>query len=72
MGVTEEHLQRLVFDEQGRGLASAEQSLFESTQAEERVAIEAAQAVGASLSVMLDASGATEPGLSLRRQEDRA
>ena len=72
MGVTEVHLQRLVFDEQGYGLASAGHSLFESTQAEERAAIEAAQAVGAALGVTLDASGATEPGMSLKRQDDRA
>jgi MoaA/NifB/PqqE/SkfB family radical SAM enzyme len=72
MGVTEVHLQRLVFDEVGYGLASAEHSLFESTQEEERVAIEAAQAIGAALGVTLDASGATEPGISLKRQDDRA
>ncbi len=72
MGVTEVHLQRLVFDEQGYGMANAEHSLFESTQAEERAAIEAAQAVGASLGVTLDASGATEPGISLTKQDDRA
>jgi MoaA/NifB/PqqE/SkfB family radical SAM enzyme len=72
MGVKEVHLQRLVFDEQGYGLASADQSLFENTQADELAAIEAAQAIGASLGVTLDASGATEPGLSLQRQDDRA
>jgi MoaA/NifB/PqqE/SkfB family radical SAM enzyme len=69
MGVSEVHLQRLVFDEQGYGMARAESSLFESTQAEERAVIEAAQAIGAELDVTLDASGATEPGLSLKRQE---
>jgi MoaA/NifB/PqqE/SkfB family radical SAM enzyme len=68
MGVTEVHLQRLVFDEAGYGMARAESSLFESSQEEERMAIEAAQAVGAGLGVTLDASGATEPGLSLKRQ----
>ncbi|GAB0117828.1 radical SAM protein [Acidisoma sp. 7E03] len=72
MGIREVHLQRLVFDEQGYGMAQAEQSLFENTQAEELRAIEAAQAVAAPLGVTLDASGATEPGLSLKRQEDRA
>jgi MoaA/NifB/PqqE/SkfB family radical SAM enzyme len=72
MGVREVHLQRLVFDEQGYGLASAEHSLFETTQAEERRAIAAAQEIGAALGVTLDASGATEPGLSLTRQDDRA
>jgi MoaA/NifB/PqqE/SkfB family radical SAM enzyme len=72
IGVTEVHLQRLVFDEQGYGMATAAHSLFESTQEEERAAIEAAQAIGAGLGVTLDASGATEPGLSLKRQDDRA
>ncbi len=67
MGVTAVHLQRLVFDESGYGLASAKNSLFESTQAEEQASIEAARAIGAELGVTLDASGATEPGLSLKR-----
>src|ERR1700761_7948864 len=70
MGVTEVHLQRLVFDEGGYGMARAESSLFESTRAEEQAAIEAAQAIGATLGVTLDASGATEPGLSLKRQTE--
>lgn len=70
MGVTEVHLQRLVFDEAGYGRATADNSLFESTQAMERAAIEAAQLVAHPLGVMLDASGATEPGLSLKRQGD--
>ena len=70
MGVTEVHLQRLVFDEAGFGKARPEFSLFEQTRAEEQAAIEAAQAIGAELGVTLDASGATEPGLSLKRQAD--
>jgi MoaA/NifB/PqqE/SkfB family radical SAM enzyme len=49
MGVKEVHLQRLVFDEQGYGMARSESSLFESTQAEEQAAIEAAQAIGATM-----------------------
>ncbi len=70
MGVREVHLQRLVFDDAGYGMARAESSLFEQTRAEEQAAIEAAQAIGADLGVTLDASGATEPGLSLKRQAD--
>jgi MoaA/NifB/PqqE/SkfB family radical SAM enzyme len=70
MGVTEVHLQRLVFDEAGYGMARAASSLFESTQAEELASIAEAQAIGAALGVTLDASGATEPGLSLKRQAD--
>jgi MoaA/NifB/PqqE/SkfB family radical SAM enzyme len=69
MGVPEVHLQRLVYDEQGYGMARPESSLFERARADEQAAIEAAQALGAELGVSLDASGATEPGLSLRRSE---
>jgi MoaA/NifB/PqqE/SkfB family radical SAM enzyme len=67
IGVREVHLQRLVFDELGRGLAKADSSLFEQTQRDEQAAIEAAQALGQTLGVTIDASGATEPGISLKR-----
>ncbi len=67
MGVREVHLQRLVFDDAGYGMARPESSLFEQTRADEQAAIEQAQAIGAELGVTLDASGATEPGLSLKR-----
>jgi MoaA/NifB/PqqE/SkfB family radical SAM enzyme len=70
MGVAEVHLQRLVFDETGYGMARADSSLFESTQEEEQAAIAAAEALGRDLGVTLDASGATEPGLSLKRQAE--
>jgi MoaA/NifB/PqqE/SkfB family radical SAM enzyme len=70
MRVREVHLQRLVFDETGFGMARQESSLFERTDGEEVTAIRQAQALGATLGVMLDASGATEPGLSLKQQGD--
>ena len=70
MGVTEVHLQRLVFDEAGFGLARPEFSLFEQTRDDETAAIETAQLLGRELGVTLDASGATEPGLSLKRNAD--
>ncbi len=70
IGVREVHLQRLVFDEAGFGMARAESSLFEATQAEEQAAIDEATALGRTLGVTLDASGATEPGLSLKRGPD--
>ncbi len=70
MGVREVHLQRLVFDDAGFGIARPDSSLFESTRAEEQAAIDAAVALGATLGVTLDASGATEPGLSLRKQTE--
>ena len=70
MGVNEVHLQRLVFDDAGFGLAKKEFSLFETTRDEEQEAIDAAIKLGAELGVILDASGATEPGLSLKRAAD--
>jgi MoaA/NifB/PqqE/SkfB family radical SAM enzyme len=67
MGVREVYLQRLVFDQAGFGKARPEASLFEQTRDDEQAAIAAAQAIGVALGVTLDASGATEPGLSLKR-----
>ena len=67
MGVREVHLQRLVYDQAGFGMARPDSSLFERLRAEDQAAIDAAQAIGASLGVTIDASGATEPGLSLKR-----
>jgi MoaA/NifB/PqqE/SkfB family radical SAM enzyme len=69
MGVHEVHLQRLVFDATGYGMARAESSLFEAMQREEQAAIDAAQALARELGIVLDASGATEPGLSLQRAD---
>jgi MoaA/NifB/PqqE/SkfB family radical SAM enzyme len=70
IGVHEVHLQRLVFDEAGFGLARAESALFEQTRAEEEAAIGAAQEIAAACGVRLNASGGTEPGLSLKNQAD--
>ena len=70
MGVHQVHLQRLVFDDAGYGLARAESSLFEATRAEEQASIDAAAALAQELGILLDASGATEPGISLKRQSD--
>ncbi|RYY09714.1 MAG: radical SAM protein, partial [Alphaproteobacteria bacterium] len=70
IGVKEVHLQRLVFDNAGFGMARSESSLFEQTRADEEAIIANATALGQSLGVMLDASGATEPGISLKRQSD--
>lgn len=72
IGVTQVHLQRLVFDEIGRGMAQSDQSLFEATQAEEQAIIDEAQKIAADLGVTIDASGATEPGLSLKREKEDA
>jgi MoaA/NifB/PqqE/SkfB family radical SAM enzyme len=70
IGIRDVHLQRLVFDDLGRGLARADSSLFEKTQQDEEAAIAEAQAIGATLGVTIDASGATEPGLSLKRERE--
>ena len=70
IGVKEVHLQRLVFDDAGFGMARPDMSLFESTREEETRAVAEAAALGAALGVTLDASGATEPGVSLKKQSD--
>jgi MoaA/NifB/PqqE/SkfB family radical SAM enzyme len=70
MGVREVYLQRLVYDETGYGLARPQSSLFETLRAEETRTIESAAALARELGISLDASGATEPGLSLKRQDD--
>jgi MoaA/NifB/PqqE/SkfB family radical SAM enzyme len=72
LGIKEVYLQRLVFDDLGRGLARSESSLFEKTQAEEEALIAAGQELGRELGVTIDASGATEPGTSLKRGESRS
>ncbi len=71
MRVREVYLQRLVFDEAGFGLARAESSLFEQVREAGAQAIEEAERLGHELGVKLDASGATEPGLSLHQQEEK-
>ena len=69
MGVREVHLQRLVFDETGFGMARADSSLFERLQQQEQEAIAQAREIAAELGITLDASGgATEPGLSLQKE----
>jgi MoaA/NifB/PqqE/SkfB family radical SAM enzyme len=69
IGVREVHLQRLVFDEAGFGLARAQSALFAQARAEEQEAVDAAQAIATALGVQLNASGGTEPGLALKNQE---
>jgi MoaA/NifB/PqqE/SkfB family radical SAM enzyme len=71
IGVREVHLQRLVFDDAGFGLARADQALFAQAQAQEQAAIEAARVEAAACGVRLNASGATEPGLSIQGAEER-
>ena len=72
IGVREVHLQRLVFPESGLGLARQESSMFERRDAEEGGFLLEAERLAAELGVMFDASGASEPEVSLRRGEGEA
>jgi MoaA/NifB/PqqE/SkfB family radical SAM enzyme len=71
IGVTEVYLQRLVFFEEGANeasLARAESALFEHTTAREEELIREAERIAASLGVLFSASGAVDPGESIRMQ----
>jgi MoaA/NifB/PqqE/SkfB family radical SAM enzyme len=67
IGVTEIHLQRLVFLPEGQGLARAQSALFEKLGGDERKRLDEAAGLAEELGVRLNASGATEPGTSLQR-----
>jgi MoaA/NifB/PqqE/SkfB family radical SAM enzyme len=73
MDVPEVYLQRLVFfDEKPNGLARAESALFEKTTSQEEDTIRRAEELARTLGVAFNASGATEPGTSIkRRREDQ-
>src|SRR6201987_3596817 len=66
IGVSEIHLQRLVFTPEGEGLARARSALFEKLEGEEPRRREEAAAVAETLGVRFNASGATEPGPSVK------
>jgi radical SAM protein with 4Fe4S-binding SPASM domain len=71
IGVTEVYLQRLVFFEDPmseKSLARAESALFEHTTEREEVLIHEAEAVAKELGVMFSASGAVDPGESIKMQ----
>ena len=67
IGVAEIHLQRLVFMPQGQGLARVQSALFEQLAGEEPVRLAEAARLAETLGVSFNASGATEPGTSLKR-----
>jgi MoaA/NifB/PqqE/SkfB family radical SAM enzyme len=71
-GVKEVHLQRLVFfKENAVGLARPDQALYEQLSGDEAVHIDRAAALAATLGVTFSASGgASEPGVSLKRNDD--
>jgi MoaA/NifB/PqqE/SkfB family radical SAM enzyme len=72
IGVKEVYLQRLVFFETDViGLARPDQALYERLDREEAGQIEQAAALAKSLGMTFSASGAaSEPGMSLKRQND--
>jgi MoaA/NifB/PqqE/SkfB family radical SAM enzyme len=71
LDVPEVHLQRMVFFPDGQGLSRAEQSLFERVDADEEGLIREAETRAKSHGILFDASGATEPGTSLKRADDK-
>ena len=72
IGVEEVHLQRLVFfAENAIGMARPDQALYDRLSGEEGAYIEAAEAAARRLGITFSASGAaSDPGTSLKRQED--
>jgi MoaA/NifB/PqqE/SkfB family radical SAM enzyme len=68
IGIPEVHLQRLVYFPDGEGLARAQSALFEQLTGAEAERVRAAEALAATLGVAFHASGATEPGASLKRR----
>jgi MoaA/NifB/PqqE/SkfB family radical SAM enzyme len=71
-GIKEVHLQRLVFfNDDAIGLARPDQALYERLSAEEATHIERATALAKSFGIEFSASGgASEPGISLKRQDE--
>jgi MoaA/NifB/PqqE/SkfB family radical SAM enzyme len=71
-GVKEVYLQRLVFfNENAIGKARPDQALYEKLSSEETVHLDRAAEVAKTLGVTFSASGAaSEPGMSLKRQDD--
>src|SRR5205823_727005 len=70
IGVAEIHLQRLVFMPQGQGLARAKSALFEKLEGEEPARLAEAARFAEALGIGFNASGATEPGTSLKRSTE--
>ena len=68
LGVPEVYLQRLVYFPEGQGLARADSSLFERLNQEENRIINEAEELAHTLGLCFHASGATEPGTSLKKK----
>ena len=69
LGVPEVYLQRLVYFPEGQGLARPQSSMFESTNNDESGIIDDAEKMAREMGIRFYASGATEPGASLRRAQ---
>lgn len=67
LGVGEVYLQRLVYFPEGQGMARPDSALFENLTAAESGLLRAAQARARALGIRFDASGATEPGTSVKK-----
>jgi MoaA/NifB/PqqE/SkfB family radical SAM enzyme len=73
IGVKEVYLQRLVFfDSDAIGLARPDQALFERLTLEEAGHLEEAERLAKSFGIRFSASGATEPGASLKRSTEES
>ena len=74
IGVKEVYLQRLVFfEDDAIGMARPDQALYERINGEEAKYIDEATALAQSLGMSFSASGAaSEPGVSVRRTQDKA
>jgi len=71
IGVREVYLQRLVFfEEDAIGLARPDQSLFEKLDSDESVFLKEAEELAKSLDIAFNASGASEPGVSLTKTDE--
>jgi MoaA/NifB/PqqE/SkfB family radical SAM enzyme len=70
-GIKEVHLQRLVFfNDAAVGMARPDQALYERLTTDEAAHIDRATALAKSLGIVFSASGgASEPGVSLKRQD---
>ncbi|HUJ99397.1 MAG TPA: radical SAM protein [Stellaceae bacterium] len=71
IGVREIYLQRLVYFPEGQGLAREESALFDQAGGPEAKIVREAEELARSLGIAFNASGATEPGTSLKQQQDR-
>jgi MoaA/NifB/PqqE/SkfB family radical SAM enzyme len=71
MGIAEVYLQRLVYFAEGQGLARQDSALFEQLDGAEAGLLREAEDLARSLGIAFNASGATEPGTSLRQQDEK-